>query len=171
MKRRWMMAVLPLLLGGCATSNLGWKSQPGGEKAPGKPQYVEDFDPKTLNNDDLVISPIDAAEQAPATDAATHGVEAGTPEAQVEEVMGYRVQIMLGKDEAAIQEEKRKAMFKFEVPVYVVFESPNYKIRVGDCLTRHEADQLRDLAARRYGYDGAWVVRSKVKRQRSRTTE
>ena len=167
-----VMAGVSLLLGGCATSQLGWKPQPGGERAPGQPQYVEDFDPKTLNHDQLVITaPESTAKASEAEDAAVQAAQSDTPQAPLDEVMGYRVQIMLGKDEAAIQEEKRKAMFKFDAPVYVVFESPNYKIRVGDCLTRHEADQLRNLAAHRYGYDGAWVVRSKVKRQPGRTTE
>ena len=41
------------------------------------------------------------------------------------------------------------------------FEAPLYKIRVGDCKTRQDADNVRDLA-KKYGYAEAFLVKSKI---------
>lgn len=155
--------VLALLVNGCATSKLGWKPQPGGETQPDTPRYVEDFDPKTLHGQELLITrTLDESETEAASKTAKPAVQANADEAQGT-VMGYRVQLKAGKNEAAIIEEKQKAMMKFNVPVYVEFDTPQYKLRIGDCLTEHEANLLRDRA-RRNGYVEAWRVRCLVNR-------
>jgi hypothetical protein len=45
--------------------------------------------------------------------------------------------------------------------MYIEFEAPLYKVRVGDCATRHEADTLKEKAGTQ-GYDGAWVAETPV---------
>jgi len=44
---------------------------------------------------------------------------------------------------------------------YLVFESPQYKVRIGNVTTRSEAEEIRNMA-KDYGYKGAFIVRSKV---------
>ena len=45
--------------------------------------------------------------------------------------------------------------------MYVEFEAPLYKVRIGDCATRHEAEMLRDKAST-LGYDGSWIAETMV---------
>lgn len=47
------------------------------------------------------------------------------------------------------------------VPAYLIYQAPNFKVRVGDFRTELEAIHLqRELA---YQYPGGFVVRDKVK--------
>ena len=60
---------------------------------------------------------------------------------------------------------EQKAITQFEplnYKVYLIFEAPFYKIRVGDFRTMHEAESLRDLA-KEYGYNESFPVKSKVR--------
>jgi len=164
MKMRVLMCLaLLLILNGCATSKMGWKPQPGGEVQPDSPSYVEDFDPKTLHGDELIVTRTLAEDRKEQTgndaNTVTEQGRSDTPDV----TMGYRVQLKSGKNESAILEEKQKAMMKFNVPVYVEFDTPQYKLRIGDCLTEYEANLLRDRA-RRNGYVEAWRVRCLVNR-------
>ena len=45
--------------------------------------------------------------------------------------------------------------------VYVDFEAPNYKVRVGDFIDRNSAESLQqDLV--QMGYNSAWILRSRI---------
>ena len=45
--------------------------------------------------------------------------------------------------------------------VYVDFEAPNYKVRVGDFIDRDSAESLQqDLV--QMGYNSAWILRSRI---------
>ena len=51
--------------------------------------------------------------------------------------------------------------------VYVDFEAPNYKVRVGDFIDRESAESLQqDLV--QMGYNSAWVLRTRINSQASR---
>ena len=51
--------------------------------------------------------------------------------------------------------------------VYVDFEAPNYKVRVGDFIDRDSAESLQqDLV--QMGYNSAWVLRTRINPQASR---
>ena len=55
---------------------------------------------------------------------------------------GYRVQIFLG-DRTTAETTKRTFLQKNpEVPVYLSWLAPNFRLRVGDCRTRLEAEHL-----------------------------
>jgi len=48
--------------------------------------------------------------------------------------------------------------------VYVDFEAPNYKVRVGDFIDRDSAESLQqDLV--QMGYNSAWVLRTRINSQ------
>jgi len=74
---------------------------------------------------------------------------------------GFRVQIAASGSESSAEEVAREARTRVPETVYVVFESPYYKVRVGDFSDRGLALQLRDRL-RGYGYDGAWVVTTTI---------
>ena len=50
---------------------------------------------------------------------------------------------------------------KYQHKIYVIFEAPNYKVRIGDFIDRQKAEKYRKQLANK-GYSSAWIVRTKV---------
>mgnify|MGYP003650967939 FL=1 len=78
---------------------------------------------------------------------------------------GYRVQLFSGSGtEARQQANDLRAEFMGlnpNVPAYLIYQAPNFKVRVGDFRTELEAIRLqRELA---YQYPGGFVARDLVK--------
>ena len=71
--------------------------------------------------------------------------------------MRYRIQCVASADLNQMKEEKKKLEAKCKYPVSIKFESPYYKMMVGEFATRDEAEtaisQVRDC-----GYPGSWIV-------------
>jgi hypothetical protein len=74
---------------------------------------------------------------------------------------GYRVQILSTQDMQEADITARRAERLFEDPVYIVFESPYYKVRVGDFRNDLEAIDV-ERRARQNGYPRAWIVPSEI---------
>ncbi|MCJ7813687.1 SPOR domain-containing protein [bacterium] len=163
--------ILILFLLSCSASQFGWKEGPvtGKNESSG---FIEDFDPLTLNDDDIVIDPVDQSEQSESTIQSQLDEIPSEQEAiEKEMVQGYRVQLLVSRDEERAIEEKKKAIFQFpEVGVYMVFETPYYKIRIGDCQSEKEAEQLKNEAIRK-GFNDAWQVPSKVYRKTNMSSD
>ncbi len=80
-------------------------------------------------------------------------------------MLGYRVQIFFASGHTA-RENANNIRNKFvsnykDIPVYVVFEDPNFKVRVGDFRTKSEA--LAVLVQVEEQYKGAYIVKDFVK--------
>jgi len=78
---------------------------------------------------------------------------------------GYRVQLFSGSGtEARLQANNLRVEFMTiypDVPAYLVYQAPNFKVRVGDFRTELEAIHLqREIA---YQYPGGFVSRDLVK--------
>ncbi len=157
------VALLLFLIVSCSTSQFGWKSESGSRKKSSKgKEYVEDFDPLSLEEEDIVVSPQEKSpteengekpvEPMPSEDLALH---------EGSMIQGFRVQLLATTDENQARDAKKKAIFKFQTGVYLVFEAPHYKLRIGDCATRKEAEDLKKEAFRN-GFPDAWIVPSKV---------
>jgi len=80
------------------------------------------------------------------------------------EQFGYRVQLLLTPNyqEADSILTQVREMFEGEAQAYWVYDSPNYKIQIGDCTTRTEAEELRDQA-QDLGFRFSWVVPSVIR--------
>ncbi len=76
------------------------------------------------------------------------------------EVQGFRIQLANVLDEESAVAIRKRAEALFD-SVYVIFHSPNYKVRAGNYLSRSEADQAA-RRAREAGFRSAWVVPSRV---------
>lgn len=74
---------------------------------------------------------------------------------------GYRVQIVSTQDVYQAEAIADRAGELFSYPVYVVFESPYYKVRIGDFLSDLDALDV-ERKARQNGYPGAWIVPSEI---------
>lgn len=78
---------------------------------------------------------------------------------------GYRVQLYSGSGTAARQvanDLRAEFLMQFpDVPAYLIYIAPNFKVRVGDLRTELEATRLqRELS---YLFPGGFVVRDVVK--------
>mgnify|MGYP001410547851 FL=1 len=72
-------------------------------------------------------------------------------------VKGYRVQIIISQNENELQEIQESLMQSVDQKIYIIFELPNYKLRVGNFLNRKEAENFQKKIVR-LGYRTAWVV-------------
>lgn len=73
---------------------------------------------------------------------------------------GYRVQIFFGDRSEAL---RRKAEFREEfpdLPAYISYLAPNFRLRVGDFRTRLEAEKLKRQIEE--NYSGCYIVRDKI---------
>jgi cell division septation protein DedD len=80
-------------------------------------------------------------------------------------MMGFRVQIGAFSQQQGAEEIASRARVRLgsTIPVYVRYYAPLWKVQVGDCRTRQEAETLRDTL-RKIDYPDAWIVSSGIKR-------
>lgn len=157
MIRCCIIIVFTALLAGCMRPT-GGPAQPG-ETQPTRPEPIEepstmpqdeDFDPLSLNDDEIAFAAFRAsADTVVDTIAAT--------EEGPRQVSGFRVQIFAGADEQSARLVEEEARFEFSTRVYLGYDPPNYKVRLGDFTDRDEANKVRREAYRK-GYRDAWVV-------------
>jgi hypothetical protein len=79
-----------------------------------------------------------------------------------EVVQGFRIQVFSssGVDEATLMKDVVTRKF-FGDSVYMVYDAPVYKIRVGDFVNRYEANQrLPEFTEK--GYRDAWIVPDRI---------
>jgi hypothetical protein len=74
---------------------------------------------------------------------------------------GWRVQLGALQSQVQASEEMLNAQEAFDEDIYLVFDAPLYKIRVGDCLTRERAEDLLSRAIRAR-YRDAWIIPTDV---------
>ena len=83
------------------------------------------------------------------------------PPPEALETLGFRVQIYAFNSRAGANSAAESARLQFPEKVYVDYVAPYYKVRVGDCVTRTEAEMLR-ARARQFGYTDAFIVETMV---------
>ena len=75
---------------------------------------------------------------------------------------GFQVQLFASTSKSQAEEYRDQALYLFPGElVQVVWDAPNYKVRVGMFARREDADVLRRQALH-MGYRDAWIVRSRV---------
>lgn len=79
-------------------------------------------------------------------------------------VPGYRVQIFASSTQNGAEQVASEARFKFTEQIYVEFDPPYYKVRLGDYRNRADAEILREKA-KSLGYHDAWIVQTEVNAQ------
>jgi hypothetical protein len=72
-------------------------------------------------------------------------------------VKGYRIQIMISENEKDLINVKQKLELIIKEKIYIKFELPNYKLRVGNFDSRKKAETYRNKVIQ-LGYRSAWVV-------------
>lgn len=85
-----------------------------------------------------------------------------TPAAAPGQVYGFRIQIFASSTTEGANRVADDARATFgNQSVYVDHLVPYYKVRVGDCLTREEAEAIRHQALN-HGYVGAFIVETMI---------
>ncbi|MFO7889707.1 MAG: SPOR domain-containing protein [bacterium] len=167
-KKYFYIMILPVFMVSCSSSQLGWKSEPeAGEKGE---KYIEDFDPLTLNEDfDILEDNAGKSENEDNVQGGTITTDKELPiETEEVTIQGYRVQLLATPYEDLARKAKQKAIYKIQEKVYLEFASPLWKIRVGDCKTRKEAEELKEKVKRIGSREGesewtkAWIVPSQI---------
>jgi len=124
----------------------------------------ESFDPVTLNDEDLSFP-----DKGSSVNSGTTTETEVKTESKPRRIDGYRVQLFASKEIDKATQEKKEAEFVFNgdgIGVYIEFDSPMYKVRIGDCASRDVAEDLREMARKR-GYPTSWIVKAKVSAARA----
>ena len=81
-------------------------------------------------------------------------------------VDGFRVQVISTQDLNEANRLMMKLSSLFGNEVYIIFDSPNYKVRVGNFRSRGNAEKVRQRIVD-LGHRAAWIVRTKVRKNQS----
>jgi len=77
-------------------------------------------------------------------------------------IPGFRVQINSTQDISEALDERSKAEnLLSDYNVYIIYDSPYYKVRAGDFRARYDAAQVANFISS-HGFPGAWVVPDNV---------
>lgn len=165
--RLMLVVALLAILTACIRppSESGTVPETGAEVSSGS----ESFDPLGLPRDREVVPakyprtgtivgrPVTEAVLGQAQDSLRYGGEEGARRIDSANSQVYRVQIFTGLVHGEARQIARVAEEIFDQPVYVDYEVPNYKVRVGNWANRDEAERYRQKA-KTVGYGNAWVV-------------
>ena len=77
-------------------------------------------------------------------------------------IEGYRVQALVTRNTHSADSIRAVLSDKIDEDVYITYEVPYYKIRVGNCVDRKQAEELQ-LKLVKLGYASAWIIRTRVK--------
>jgi len=158
------LCVLVLLTAGCTSSRPSIR-----DKEP--KQEIPKEDKRSLAEYEATLNPADYDQEVEVVENAhveekkqQAPLEIPKDSLVVEEevVQGFRIQVFSssGVDEATLM--KNVVMEKFiGDSVYVVYDAPVYKVRVGDFVNRYEANQrLPEFTEK--GYRDAWIVPDRI---------
>ncbi|MDZ4845144.1 MAG: SPOR domain-containing protein [Chitinophagales bacterium] len=77
-------------------------------------------------------------------------------------IEGYRIQISAGSNRNNVYQTKSQFYQNFsDIKQYIIYQSPNFKLRVGNYRTRLEAyKDLQEILPR---FNGAFIIRDEIK--------
>ena len=82
-------------------------------------------------------------------------------DSNITEIEGFRVQIFATQDRNKADQLQEELALKFDEKIYIIFEAPNYKLRVGDFLDRDDAELLR-MRLVSSNFPSSWIVRTRI---------
>jgi len=82
---------------------------------------------------------------------------------------GFRIQIFSANQRIPANEARSLFLGHYpDISSYLIYQQPNFKVRVGDCRTRLEALKIRELI--RKDFPNAFLVRDEIKLPEARST-
>ncbi|RME00906.1 MAG: SPOR domain-containing protein, partial [Calditrichaeota bacterium] len=106
--------------------------------------------------------PIQPKEGEKATGQAAKSTQASpTDTSAAKTMLGYRVQILQTEDAEEARMVQKDAILALDADVYLIYDNPYYKVRVGDFASRYEAETFLEKVVKK-GYSSAWIVRTRI---------
>ena len=120
-------------------------------------QSNSDFNPALLNDPEplwpKIVNPLNSYDASKIMNQ-----EIDTTAAEIE---GFRVQVFATQDRNKADDLKENLSLSYTETSYVIFEAPNYKVRMGDYLDRKNAEKLRKRLIAN-GFPSSWIVRTRI---------
>ncbi len=120
-------------------------------------QKKVNFDPDKLKDPEprwpKVVSPfsLDTKELKPA----------GNSDSSQVIIEGFRVQVLATSSQENADRLRDELAIEYGKDIYIVFEAPNYKVRIGNFIDRRLAEKLR-LKLINKGYSSSWIIRTRI---------
>ena len=155
--------VLSFAMFGCSSTGQMIVENKKTEKEPAKTGIInENYNPTLFDENELKIQKTISPESK-SDNFDDLLLQSQEEEPLPEETDGFRVQICAVVDEIKAKQVQHDAIMQFiNEEVYLDYHAPYYKVRIGNCLTRYEAEQLQQIVIKK-GFADAWVVRAKIK--------
>ena len=116
-----------------------------------------DFDPDKLNDPEprwpMIISPL-----MPKMEKEKSEYKTDMTQIIVE---GFRVQVLATRTRENADQLRQTLAEGYAEEIYIVFEAPNYKVRMGNFIDRRRAESLRQTLVKS-GYPSAWIIRTRI---------
>jgi hypothetical protein len=152
----FIFAAIVLFLAGCASL---FHTKPAKTPAEERKEFLDKYE-KTFNP-----SEYDEAEEtvnAKLNDKKKNLLSTSDTDLKEPEIIsGFRIQLLMTPEIDQANKLKIEVTPLLNDLVYVIFDAPYYKVRVGDCKNRTTANQLLKFFIER-GYKNAWIVPDKV---------
>jgi len=120
-------------------------------------QKKVNFDPDKLKDPEprwpKVVSPfsLDTKELKPA----------GNSDSSQVIIEGFRVQVLATSSQENADRLRYELAIEYGKDIYIVFDAPNYKVRIGNFIDRRLAEKLR-LELINKGYPSSWIIRTRI---------
>jgi len=158
---------LGLAIAGCSSSRPmrgteASEPQPKQERSAPLADYEATLNPSDFDQE------VDIVRKTQAEDKALPPLEFPQDSAVVQEdiLQGFRIQIMSSSSIDDATAGRTAALLQFpKDSVYIVYDPPVYKVRVGDFVSRYQADQRMPEFLEK-GYKDAWIVPDRIVRRR-----
>ena len=76
-------------------------------------------------------------------------------------IEGFRVQVLATSSRENADRLRYELAIEYGKDIYIVFEAPNYKVRIGNFIDRRLAEKLR-LELINKGYPSSWIIRTRI---------
>ena len=76
-------------------------------------------------------------------------------------VEGFRVQVLATRTRENADQLRQTLAEGYAEEIYIVFEAPNYKVRMGNFINRRHAESLRQTLVKS-GYPSTWIIRTRI---------
>jgi len=116
-----------------------------------------DFNPQLLNDPEpqwpQIMNPLSSLDSKTISNT--------TSDSLLVEIEGFRVQVFATQDRNKAENVKKDLEIVIGEAVYIIFEAPNYKVRIGNFLDRDGAEKLRQELVKQ-NFPSSWIVRTRI---------
>jgi hypothetical protein len=65
------------------------------------------------------------------------------------------------RERGSAERLREELILTYTYDIFIVFEAPNYKVRMGNFFDRQQAERFRQILVRK-GYSSAWIIRTRI---------